>query len=85
MKEKLFGKTLNEIQQITDDYGLPKFTAKQITHWLYKKQVTSLEAMTNLSVDTRKSISEKFEVGRIDSIKVQESIDGTKKYLFPTQ
>ncbi len=84
MKEKLFGKTLNEIQKITDEFGLPKFSAKQITHWLYKKQVTSIEAMTNLSVDTRNSLAEKFEVGRVDSIKVQESIDGTKKYLFPT-
>ncbi|HZH73076.1 MAG TPA: 23S rRNA (adenine(2503)-C(2))-methyltransferase RlmN, partial [Mariniphaga sp.] len=84
MKEKLFGKTLNEIQKITDEFGLPKFSAKQITHWLYKKQVISIEAMTNLSVDTRNSLAEKFEVGRVDSIKVQESIDGTKKYLFPT-
>lgn len=85
MKELLFGKTLKELQQITENLGMPKFAAQQITHWLYKKQVTSIDAMTNLSVDSRRLMNEKYEVGRINPIKVQESIDGTKKYLFPTR
>ena len=84
MKEKLFGKTLSEIQNITSELGLPKFTAKQIADWLYKKTVSSVDEMTNLSIKSRDLLNEKYEFGLIAHTRVQESIDGTKKYLFPT-
>ena len=48
-KEKLFGKKLSEIIEIVAELGLPKFAAKQITDWLYKKNITSIEQMTNIS------------------------------------
>ena len=84
MKERLFGKTLTEIQTLVLELGLPKFTAGQITDWLYKKPVSSIDEMTNLSKKTRELLEEKFEFGLIGYTKVQESADGTKKYLFPT-
>lgn len=84
MKERLFGKTLTEIQTLVLELGLPKFTARQITDWLYKKPVSSIDEMTNLSKKTRELLEEKFEFGLIGYTKVQESTDGTKKYLFPT-
>lgn len=84
MKDKLFGKTLNELQAIVRELGLPKFTAGQISDWLYKKDISSIDEMTNLSKKARELLNEKFEFGLIASTKVQESRDGTKKYLFPT-
>lgn len=84
MKKRLFGKTLPELQKIVLELGLPKFTAKQITDWLYKKEVSSIDEMTNLSKKTRELLNEKFKFGLIQYTKVQESTDGTKKYLFPT-
>jgi 23S rRNA (adenine2503-C2)-methyltransferase len=66
------------------ELGLPKFTARQITDWLYKKPVSSIDEMTNLSKKTREILVEKYEFGLTGYTKVQESIDGTKKYLFPT-
>lgn len=83
-KKPLFGKTLDELTALVLELGLPKFTAKQITDWLYKKEITFVEEMTNLSKKARELLSEKYEIGLIAPIKVQESIDGTKKYLFPT-
>ncbi len=83
-KKVLFGKTLNELQELVLELGLPKFTAKQICDWLYKKEVSSIDEMTNLSKKNRELLSEKFTFGLIDHQKVQESKDGTKKYLFPT-
>ncbi|MFV0377298.1 MAG: 23S rRNA (adenine(2503)-C(2))-methyltransferase RlmN [Mangrovibacterium sp.] len=82
--EALFGKTLDELQDLCLELGLPKFTAKQITDWLYKKKVGSIDEMSNLSKKARDLLSEKYEFGLIDSTRVQESKDGTKKYLFPT-
>ncbi len=84
MKERLFGKTLEELQELVSELGLPKFTAKQITDWLYKKHISSIDEMSNLSKKARELLNEKFEFGLTASTKVQASIDGTKKYLFPT-
>ena len=38
-KTALLGRTLDEIQQIVRNLGMPKFAAKQITSWLYDKKV----------------------------------------------
>ena len=82
--EALFGKTLDELTALVVELGLPKFTGKQLAEWLYQKDISSIEEMTNLSKKNRELLSSKYEFGLIDSTKVQESIDGTKKYLFPT-
>ncbi len=84
MKEFLFGKTLSELQQIVVDLRLPRFAAGQIADWLYKKQVSSIDEMSNLSKKNRELLNENFEVGLTNYTKVQVSSDGTKKYLFPT-
>lgn len=84
MKQLLFGKTLSELQQLVVDLGLPRFTAGQIADWLYKKQISSIAEMSNLSKKNRELLNENFEVGLTSYTKVQISADGTKKYLFPT-
>lgn len=84
MKEKLFGKTLNELQDVASEHGLPKFTARQMADWLYKKDISSVDEMTNLSKNARELLNENHEFGLTRPTKVQASIDGTKKYLFPT-
>lgn len=83
-KTALFGKTPNELNQITTELGLPAFAAKQISEWLYKKQAASIDEMTNISKQNREKLAESYEVGRIAHSNVQTSADGTKKYLFPT-
>ncbi|GAB7086558.1 dual-specificity RNA methyltransferase RlmN [Marinifilum fragile] len=83
-KEILLGKSLNELTQVVKDLGLPKFTAKQIADWLYKKDVTEIDQMSNLSLKARTALKEKYDFGTTASTKVQESVDGTKKYLYPT-
>lgn len=82
-KEKLFGKSLGELQNLVDSLGLPKFTAKQIADWLYKKRVNSIDEMTNLSKKARELLNTNFIFGTVLPIKSSVSTDGTKKYLFP--
>jgi 23S rRNA (adenine2503-C2)-methyltransferase len=82
---KLFGKTLRDLTEIVSELNIPKFTAKQMADWLYKKRVTSVDEMTNISKRNREIVAEKFEVGLLTYAKVQTSSDGTKKYLFPTR
>ncbi len=82
MKKILFGKTLNQLLEITKEFGLPGFTAKQIADWLYKKGVTSIDEMSNLSKKARQQLNEDYIVGLQAPITVQTSEDGTKKYLY---
>ncbi len=63
--------------------GEKPFRAKQIYEWLHKKCAHSYDEMTNISLDLRKKLSEKFEFGAFEIVRMQESkIDGTRKYLF---
>jgi len=82
MKQQLFGRTFEELQQVTVETGLPKYAARQMAEWLYKKNAGSIDDMTNLSKKARTELSEKFEVGISLPVKIQKSTDGTKKYLF---
>lgn len=78
----LLGKTLEELKEIALELSLPAFTAKQIADWLYKKRVTSIDKMTNLSKSTRERLSKEFVIGIDQTQQVVTSQDGTKKYLF---
>jgi 23S rRNA (adenine2503-C2)-methyltransferase len=81
-KEKLYGKTLNELIAVTKRVGLPGFAAKQIADWLYKKEIHIITEMTNLSKKMRELLSNDYEIGLSDPVSFSESRDGTKKYLF---
>lgn len=83
MQEHLFGKTLEELKDLSVKLGLPSFTGRQLAEWLYKKEVNSFEEMTNLSLKARSLLQENYDTGIIAPTDVQESVDGTKKYLFP--
>lgn len=82
MKESLFGKTLDELKEVVQQLNLPAFSAKQIAEWLYTKNISSITEMTNLSLKARSLLDEKYTLGLEKTIQVQESVDGTKKYLF---
>ncbi len=82
MKSPLFGKTLQELAAVVQELSLPAFSARQIADWLYKKNVSSIDEMTNLSTKARGLLNEHYGVGVSLPIAVQASKDGTKKYLF---
>jgi len=82
LKEKLYGKTLNELIAVTKRIGMPGFAARQLSEWLYKKEIQSIDEMTNLSKKMREVLSVDYEVGLAEPVNSSESSDGTKKYLF---
>lgn len=81
-KEKLFGKTLDELIVVTKGLGMPGFAAKQISDWLYKKEIRTVDEMTNLSKKMRELLSNDYEIGLSDPVNFSQSSDGTKKYLY---
>ncbi|MGB8358111.1 MAG: 23S rRNA (adenine(2503)-C(2))-methyltransferase RlmN [Bacteroidales bacterium] len=81
-KEKLFGKTIMELSELSAAAGLPSYASKQIAGWLYARGASDIEGMTDLSLKVRALLAEKYEVGLMPPSAVAESSDGTKKYLF---
>ena len=72
-----------ELKDSLAEMGEKPFRANQIYEWLHKKHIQSIDEMTNISVALRNKLSEKYDFGRFEIVRMQESkIDGTRKYLF---
>ena len=80
--EPLLGKTLQELQAIAQEVGLPRFAGKQLAEWIYIRRATSFDEMTNISLKGREALKERYTIGRHAPIAEAISKDGTKKYLF---
>jgi len=60
----------------------PAFRVKQIYSWVYHKYVESFDQMKNLPKAMREELEEKFTLTPLKMLTVQDSIDGSRKYLF---
>ncbi|WP_294407718.1 23S rRNA (adenine(2503)-C(2))-methyltransferase RlmN [uncultured Ruminococcus sp.] len=73
----------NELEEQLLALGEKKFRAKQIFNWLHVKRVQSFDDMTNLSVQLRNLLKEKFCLKSLFIAKRLESnTDNTVKYLY---
>lgn len=75
--------TIEEMEAfLAQDLQQPKYRAKQVFDWLHKKMCGGFDEMTNLSKELRESLAKKAEIRDVRQVAVQESKDGTRKYLF---
>ena len=72
--------SLEQIQEFCIEHKMPKFRAKQVWEWLWKKRAVSFEEMTSLSKDMRELFSNNFTINAVKIHKAERSIDGTIKY-----
>ena len=80
--EVLLGKTLEELQAVAQEVGLPRFAGKQLAEWIYVRRATSFDEMTNISLKGREALKASYTIGRHTPVAEAISKDGTKKYLF---
>ena len=80
--EVLLGKTLEELQAVAQEVGLPRFAGKQLAEWIYVRRATSFDEMTNISLKGREALKARYTIGRHTPVAEAISKDGTKKYLF---
>lgn len=73
---------LEELKQELISLGEKPFRAEQIFNWLYKEKVKKFDEMTNLSLELREKLKQNYTMCNFNILKKQESLDGTKKYLF---
>lgn len=76
------GMTLEEIYSASEFIGIPKYAAREIALWIYRRGAVNIDQFTNISKSARRTLEENFVIGKTDPVKVSVSADGTKKYLF---
>lgn len=82
-KTDILSMNLEQLQQLMEQWGEPKFRAKQIFAWLHEKQVTDFTQMTNLSQTFREKLQTETKISALDMVeKLVSKEDGTRKYLF---
>ena len=80
-KKGLIGETLEELTADLEHAKFPKYRAKQVFDWVFKKKVHSIEAMLNLPVDLKRWLSNNYEINPTKIVLDKRSNDVTQKFL----
>ncbi|MDY3910087.1 MAG: 23S rRNA (adenine(2503)-C(2))-methyltransferase RlmN [Eubacterium sp.] len=72
-----------ELKSLAVELGQKPFRGKQLFEWIHRKQIRSIDEMTNLPASFRDLLKEKYLVSGVDELEKQVSKKGdTAKYLF---
>jgi 23S rRNA (adenine2503-C2)-methyltransferase len=82
-KTNIFGYGRRELRDLATSLGQPAFRGDQIFIWMYRDMVYDFASMTNLSKGLRSRLDESYAIDLYRHSHVDESSDGTKKYLYP--
>jgi 23S rRNA (adenine2503-C2)-methyltransferase len=74
--------SLADLQAWFELHKQPKFRAKQVFEWLWKKSATDFDQMTNISLDLRNQLKEHFSFRPLLPAESQKSSDRTIKTAF---
>jgi len=72
---------LKDLQNLIQQWGQPKFRAKQVLDWC-NKGVLNPDEMKNISAELRNTLKEKLCCEPLQLIRRECSKDGTRKYVF---
>ena len=81
-KENIYGLTFEQLTAWLLEYGHKKFRASQVWDWLYRKRVTRFSDMIDVNASCVELLSENFVIQTLEEHTMQESADGTIKFLF---
>ena len=70
------------LETALDERGHKRFHARQIFRWIYKRGVTDISAMTDLSRELREALAHEFTVTTPAIVAREKSVDGTEKFLL---
>jgi 23S rRNA (adenine2503-C2)-methyltransferase len=70
------------MEQAFQDAGVPRFRARQVFRWLYRKGDTDFAAMSDLGRDLRTELADRFRISTPQLAHHDQSADGTRKFLF---
>lgn len=73
---------LDQMKAYFVEIGEKPFRAKQVYEWIWKKSARTFDEMTNLSIETRSKLNEKFSINPVQVQNHQKSNDRTIKNAF---
>ncbi len=71
-----------QLVELLEGLGYPKFRAKQVEDWVWKHHVTDFQDMTNVPAKLRADLAERCTLGGTVEVARQISNDGSRKYLL---
>ena len=74
--------SLKELEDKLLSWGSPKYYARGIFNWIYQKGAFEFSRMSNLPAPLRKTLTDEFSILGLSLADLQESGDGTTKFLF---
>ena len=74
--------TAEEMAAFLGGMGKERFRAAQIFRWIYRRGISDFAQMSDLSKDLRRELAERSFVSDWRPEVTEESVDGTRKYLF---
>lgn len=74
--------TIVELQEWIAAIGLEPYRAEQLSRWIFQPDILGFDQMTNLSRKWRGLFQEQAYLSRLTILKVENSSDGTQKFLF---
>ena len=80
--KNIYGLTLEKLTEEMLSLEQKSFRAKQLFSWLYVKNATSFDEMSDISLKFREVIKEKYSIEKPKLFLKQKSIDGTTKLLL---
>src|SRR5262249_42178426 len=72
----------SELETALEARGHKRFHARQIFQWIYRRGVSDVAAMTDLSRDLRAALAAEFAVTTPQVVTRERSADGTEKFLL---
>lgn len=84
-EKDIYELSLPELEELVVECGDKKFRSKQVYEWLHKHAAMSYEDMHNVPKALKERLSEKYPLVPPALVSLEESVDGTKKYLFELQ
>lgn len=83
-KHQIVGLELNEIESRLKSYGFNTSYAFDICKWIYRKGCKSFFEISSIPLELRHRLDEDYTLDLQAIVELQNSIDGTMKYLFQT-
>ena len=78
----LTGQSPESLATWLKDAGEPSFRANQILEWVWKKKVTSYEAMTNLPAALRAKLADSFRLTALEHSTTQGSAGAAQAWYI---
>lgn len=74
--------TYQKLVELLEEFQKPEYTAKNIFSWVYKRNISDFNSMTDIAKNLRAYFTENYEINYLKELKREVSKDKTVKFLF---